>query len=122
MAKSYLVGRRDEFSEGSRRVLSCDGTEIGVFLIGGELVAWHNECPHRFGPVCQGRMYKRVLEPVDDNGQVRSLAYDEGVTNIVCSWHGYEFDLKTGLNQGSDRIKLKRAKIEERGGDVYIVL
>ena len=45
-------------------------------------------------------MYKRVLEPIDGDGHVRALAYDEHVTNIVCSWHGYEFDLKTGINQG----------------------
>ena len=38
--------------------------EVGVFLIDGKLVAWHNECPHRHGPVCQGRLYKRVLEPL----------------------------------------------------------
>ncbi len=122
MARSYLVGRRDEFADGERKVISCDGAEIGVFQVDGELVAWHNECPHRFGPVCQGRIYKRVLEPVDDAGQVRALAYDENVTNIVCTWHGYEFDLKTGLNQGTPNIKLKRAKLEEKDGDVYVVL
>ncbi len=122
MARSYLVGKKSEFSEGERKVLSCDGTEIGVFMVDGELVAWHNECPHRFGPVCQGRIFKRVLEPVDGDGKVRTLAYDQEVTNIVCTWHGYEFNLKTGRNQGSDKIKLKRAKLEEKDGDVYIVL
>src|SRR5262249_31089938 len=29
--KSYVVGRLDEFDEGSRKVISCDGTEVGVF-------------------------------------------------------------------------------------------
>ena len=61
MPKSYLVGARAEFTDGHRKVLSCDGTEIGVFMTGGQLVAWHNECPHRGGPVCQGRLYKRVM-------------------------------------------------------------
>ena len=122
MPKSYLVGRRDEFTEGSRKVMSCDGTEIGVFMTGGELVAWHNECPHRFGPVCQGRIYKRVLEPVDENGQTRTLSYDENVANIVCSWHGYEFDLKTGINQGHAKYRLRPAKLEEKDGEVYVVV
>ena len=122
MAKSYLVARRDEFTEGGRRVVSCDGTEIGVFLIEGKLVAWHNDCPHRHGPVCQGRLYKRVLEPLDANGQVRALAFDENVTNIVCSWHGYEFNVKTGVNQGHAMYRLKSAKIEEKDGNVYVVV
>ncbi len=122
MPKSYLVARRDEFSEGGRRVISCDGTEIGVFLVGGKLVAWHNECPHRSGPVCQGRIYKRVLEPLDAEGKVRALAFDEETTNIVCTWHGYEYDLRTGVNQGTDKLRLKAAKIEEKDGNVYVVV
>ncbi len=93
----------DELKDGDRRVMSCDGTEVGVFKVDGQLVAWHNECPHRSGPVCQGRMYKRVLEPIDGDGHVRALAYDEHVTNIVCSWHGYEFDLKTASIRAATR-------------------
>lgn len=122
MPKSYLVGRKDEFTDGHRKVISCDGTEIGVFMIDGKLVAWHNACPHREGPVCQGRIYKRVLEPVDGEGQVRALAFDDKVTNIVCTWHGYEFNLKTGVNQGFEKLKLKKAKLEEKDGNVYVVV
>ena len=122
MPQSYLVCREDELKDGDRRVVSCDGTEVGVFRVEGQLVAWHNECPHRSGPVCQGRIYKRVLEPIDSDGNVRSLAYDENVTNIVCSWHGYEFDLKTGVNQGSDKIRLRQAKLEQKDGNIYVAV
>lgn len=122
MPKAYLVARRREIEEGGRRVVSCDGTEIGVFQIKGKLVAWHNECPHRGGPVCQGRMYKRVVEPLDAEGKMRALAYDEDTTNIVCTWHGYEYDVETGVNQGSTKFRLRPAKIEEKDGDVYVVV
>ena len=122
MSKSYLVARRNEIEEGGRRVVSCDGTEIGVFQIDGKLVAWHNECPHRQGPVCQGRLYKRVLEPLDADGKMRTLAFDANITNIVCTWHGYEYDLKTGVNQGHGKLKLKSAKIEEKDGNIYVVV
>ena len=122
MPKPYLVARQDEFSEGGRKVISCDGTEVGVFMIDGKLVAWHNECPHRNGPVCQGRIYKRVLEPVDAEGKTRALAFDDAVTNIVCTWHGYEYDLRTGINQGLGKLRLRSAKIEEKDGNVYVVV
>jgi nitrite reductase (NADH) small subunit len=122
MAQPYLVCRENELNDGDRRVMSCDGTEVGVFKVDGELVAWHNECPHRSGPVCQGRIYQRVIEPIADDGTVRTLDYDRNVTNIVCSWHGYEFDLKTGVNQGYDRIRLRKAKLEVKDGNVYVVV
>jgi nitrite reductase/ring-hydroxylating ferredoxin subunit len=122
MPQPYLVCREDELKDGDRRVMSCDGTEVGVFKVDGEIIAWHNECPHRSGPVCQGRIYKRVIEPVADDGTVRALAYDETVTNIVCSWHGYEFDLKTGFNQGYGRIRLRKAKLEVKDGNIYVVV
>jgi nitrite reductase (NADH) small subunit len=122
MSKAYLVCRTDELKDGDRRVVSCDGIEVGVFKVDGQLVAWHNECPHRQGPVCQGRMYKRVVEPIAGDGTVRGLAYDDSVTNIVCSWHGYEFNLKTGVNQGSDRIRLRKAQLEEKDGNIYVAV
>jgi nitrite reductase/ring-hydroxylating ferredoxin subunit len=116
------VCRADELNDGDRRVVSCDGVEVGVFKVDGQFVAWHNECPHRQGPVCQGRIYQRVLEPIAGDGTVRALAYDERVTNIVCSWHGYEFDLKTGINQGSDQFRLRKAKLEEKDGNIYVAV
>src|SRR5258705_13263236 len=81
--RSYPVGRIEEFTEGSRKVVSCDATEIGVFKIDGEFVAWYNQCSHRQGPVCQGRIYKRVIEPVDAEQRTRMLAFDENETHIA---------------------------------------
>ena len=63
-----------------------------------------------------------MVEPVSSDGTVKELAYDQNVTNIVCSWHGYEYDLKTGVNQGSDKLRLRRAKLEEKDGNIYVVI
>ena len=60
----------------------------------------------------KGSYFPFFLEP---------LAYDEHVTNIVCSWHGYEFDLKTGINQGSDKIKLRRGQVFRRHDEAPVV-
>ena len=59
----YRAGRIDEFKEGGRLLLKCGDAEIGIFMIDGEFHAWHNACAHRGGPVCQGRIMKRVVEP-----------------------------------------------------------
>ncbi len=119
---SYAIGRLDGFAEGDRKVVSCDGVEIGVFMVDGELVAWHNQCSHRQGPVCQGRIYKRVIEPLDDRQRTRMLQFDEHETHIACPWHGYEFSLKTGRHPGSAIHALRKAKIEIIDGEVYVVV
>jgi nitrite reductase (NADH) small subunit len=120
--KSFVVGRVGELAEGERRVISCDGTEVGVFNVDGELVAWYNQCAHRGGPVCQGRIYQRVLEPVDEHGETRMLQHDPTHKHIVCPWHGWEFDLKTGRHPGGDRFALRKAKLEIADGHVYVVV
>jgi nitrite reductase/ring-hydroxylating ferredoxin subunit len=122
VTKSYVAGRLDEFAEGSRKVISCDGTEVGVFKIDGELVAWHNECAHLQGPVCQGRIYAKVEEPVDANGHTRMLHYNEKEKHIVCPWHGWEFSLKTGKHPTHSTARLRKARLEVNDGQVYVVL
>jgi len=120
--KSYVVGRLDEFAEGSRKVVSCDGIEVGVFKVDGELVAWHNQCAHLQGPVCQGRIYGKVEEPVDANGHTRMLQYNDKEKHIVCPWHGWEFSLKTGKHPSNAGAHLRQAKLEISDGQVYVLV
>jgi len=101
-------------------VIDCAESEVGVFKIDGEFFAWHNRCAHRAGPICQGRMMKRVIEPVAGDRTVRSQAYDDSKTNIVCPWHGYEYNIKTGCHQGNDRIRLRKAEMTIRDGEIYV--
>jgi nitrite reductase/ring-hydroxylating ferredoxin subunit len=120
--KPFVVARIGEIAEGERRVISCDGIEVGVFNIGGELVAWYNQCAHRGGPVCQGRVFQRVLEPVDADGETRTLQHDPVRRHIACPWHGWEFDLRTGRHPGGDRFALRPAKIEIADGLIHVVV
>ena len=118
----YLVCDPDEIVEGGRRVVQCGEREIGIFRVQGQLHAWHNSCPHRQGPVCQGRIYPRVIEPVDAAGQVRLLDYDEETRHLVCPWHGYEFNLETGRCNGTDRLRLFPVELRIVGKALYVVL
>jgi nitrite reductase/ring-hydroxylating ferredoxin subunit len=120
--KHYLVCKLADLPPGSRRVVSCDGVEIGVFNVDGDIVAWYNSCSHMRGPVCQGRIYKRVLEPVADDGTTRMMTFCEEQTHIVCPWHGYEFDLRTGQHPGSSRQRLRKADFKIIDGDIYVVV
>jgi len=118
----YLAGRIADYANGDRRVLSCGDAEIGVFVVDGQFHAWHNRCSHLGGPVCQGRIVRRVIEPVDQQGRVRTLDFHESDVNIVCPWHGYEFDLRTGRHPGNPAARLRKVEIRLRDGDVYVWL
>jgi nitrite reductase (NADH) small subunit len=120
--KTFVVGKVGELAEGDRRVVSCDGTEVGVFMVDGELIAWYNQCAHRGGPVCQGRIFQTVREPVDEEGKTRMLQHDPARKNIVCPWHGWEFDLKTGQHPAGARFALRKAKLEITDGQIYVVV
>jgi len=118
----YHAGTLDELKErGGRLLVRCGDAEIGIFLVDGELHAWHNECAHRGGPVCQGRVLKRVVEPVASDGSVRGLQYDAADTHIVCPWHGYEYNIRTGEHPGHAAFKLRKAGVSVRDGEIYVV-
>jgi nitrite reductase (NADH) small subunit len=118
----YSAGSIADYVEGERKVLVCGDAEVGVFLIDGQFYAWHNRCWHRGGPVCQGRILKRVIEPVDTNGKVRAQQFDANDTHIVCPWHGYEFNIKTGRHPGNAAARLSKVEIKLRDGNLYVSL
>jgi nitrite reductase (NADH) small subunit len=62
-------------AEGSLREFAGKGVPLCVARIGGELAALENECPHRGASLAEG-------------------AIEDG--HIVCPWHGWCFDPKTG--------------------------
>ena len=116
----YSAGKVTDYADGDRKVVDCADSEVGIFRIDGEFFAWHNRCAHRAGPICQGRIMKRVIEPVADDRTVRSQAYDPSETNIVCPWHGYEFDLATGCHPGDSTVRLTPVKVAVRDGQIFV--
>ncbi len=104
-----MMGRVEGLADGERRV-------------DGELVAWYNQCAHRGGPVCQGRIYRRVVEPVDEEHKTRMLQHDPVAKNIVGPCHGWEFDLRTGQHRAGAKFALRKAKLEVADGHVYVVV
>lgn len=116
----HSVGFVLEFKDGDKRLLSISGIEIGLFHLGGAFYAWRNKCPHQGGPVCQGRMFKRVIEDVGADGTVNGRRYDEQARHIVCPWHGSEFDIRTGYHAGTTTLALDPIETIVRDGEVFI--
>ena len=116
----YSAGKVTDYADGDRKVVVCGEFEVGIFKIDGEFYAWHNRCAHRAGPVCQGRIMRRVVEPVAEDRTIRTQQYDASETNIVCPWHGYEYNIKTGFHQGNSRVRLRKADMTIRDGEIHV--
>lgn len=122
--REVFVADEAEIAEGGRKVVATGGVEIGVFRSGGGYYAWRNECPHQGGPVCQGVVTRRVEERLDDARKSAGIHYagGDGHRNIVCPWHGYEFDMRTGCHVGHATIRLRGYPVKVRDGAIYVVL
>lgn len=121
MAELY-VGKESEFQERDRKIIAQGDLEIGVFLVDGEFYAYENNCVHQGGPVCQGKILNRVMEVLADDKTSRGLKFSEEDVHIVCPWHGYEYNLKTGRHPGDRNVRMKPYEVKVKDGDIYVVV
>jgi len=92
---------------GTRRIVRHERIELGVFNVEGRIRAYRNICPHAGAPVCQGRVSGTTLPS-------RVYEYDYGRENCIlrCPWHGWEFDLATGVHLTDASCRLKSLPVE----------
>jgi hypothetical protein len=60
----------------------------------------------------------RLNQPTTSKG----LKFSETKINMVCPWHGFEFDIRTGCHHGNPRYRLKPVKVRVEGADVIVTL
>lgn len=117
------VGNAGDLAERERLIVDVgDDLSVGVFRVKGRLFAYKNRCWHRGGPVCQGILINRVVERLDD--QRRSLGdfFAEDAVHLACPWHGYEYDVETGVHPADARVRLEPVRVYEDGGAIYLDL
>ena len=117
-----LVDDASAMKHGDRRLLTDGDLEIGVFRIGDAFHAFQNHCPHQGGPVCQGKVMARVVEPIDAGGKSLGMKFSDDTFHIVCPWHGYEFDMRSGTHPGSPKTRIRKFKTRLVDGRLYVVV
>ena len=40
--------------------------------------------------------------------------------HIVCPWHGYEFDVRTGEHPGDATMRLRKAYVRTEGEEIFV--
>ena len=115
-----VVGRVADFPEGTHRVVSVDGRDVGVFNIGGRLYGLLSRCAHQGGPLCAARRTTGTLVADAQSGWRPRWTLEGEV--IACPWHGIEYHVPTGRCLADARITLRRYDVEVRGEDVVVRL
>ena len=115
-----FVGKESEFEDRDRKIIAQGDLEIGIFRVNGDFYAYENNCVHQGGPICQGKIINRVDEVLDDERRSTGFRYVDEDVHIVCPWHGFEFNIRTGVHPGDDNTRLKGFEVELRDGAVYV--
>jgi nitrite reductase/ring-hydroxylating ferredoxin subunit len=118
--REIFVAKEGEIADRDRKVVADNNLEIGVFRLGDEYYAWENNCPHSGGPVCQGRVMNRVTEALDDRKRSHGFRFVDEDVHIICPWHGFEFNIRTGTHPGDPQAQLNGFDITLRDGGIYV--
>lgn len=116
------IGATTEFSDPGRKIIGFDRFEVAVFKLDGEFFAYLNQCPHMGGPACQGKMLAKVEEVIADDKTSKGMAFSKTRMHVVCPWHGFEFDIRTGQHPGNPRAKLRKMDVRVSDGDVLVTV
>jgi nitrite reductase/ring-hydroxylating ferredoxin subunit len=108
-----------ELEPGDRTLVDVDGVEVGVINVDGELYAMRNSCPHRDGPVCEGKVTNALVGTWPGVGE-RLEERMSGDPAIACPWHGWEFDLATGDHLGDATFSVETYDVVVEDDVVYV--
>jgi nitrite reductase/ring-hydroxylating ferredoxin subunit len=116
------LGPASAFEDPGRRLVDVDGTEFAVFHLRGEFSAFENVCTHMGGPACQGKILPRVEEPIAPDGTSGGMQFSKDNYNVACPWHGFEYDIRTGVHVGYPRFRLRSTPVRVLDGNVLVTI
>lgn len=107
---THVVCSVEELPPGGRKIVDVDGMSIGVFNVEGTYYAMRNGCPHKGGALCEGPIVGTTL-PTEGT----EFVYGKDGTIVRCAWHGWEFDIATGvaLADKSFRARMYDVSVDE---------
>ena len=95
-------GKAADLPPGSSKVVQVRGLAVAIFNMDGTLYALDNTCPHQGGPLGEG-----YLE-------------ESGI--VSCPWHGWTFDLKTGVSPLDRELKVGCYPVRVLDGEIVLEL
>ena len=99
MASFTKVASMSEIPAGTGKTVEVGGKSIAVFNCDGTFYAVENTCKHQGGPLGEGSL---------------------SGTSVTCPWHGWEYDVTTGVCSMDDSISVQKFSVKVEGEDVLV--
>ena len=115
-----VIGTVEEFERNERLLVEIEGRELGIFRVDDEYRAYLNWCPHQGGPMCKGPLTGRQTATFDRETLETEFEWTKEDGVLVCPWHGWEFDLETGINLSRADIELPSFPVREEDGELVV--
>jgi nitrite reductase/ring-hydroxylating ferredoxin subunit len=115
------IGRLQDLPEKQAVLVQIGDRVVGVFKVNGRVHAWENRCAHAGGPVCQGEVLGRFEHILGPDMTVIGERFRDDEYHLVCPWHGWEFNIETGVCTTDPKYRLRRYPVEVRGDEVYLL-
>jgi nitrite reductase (NADH) small subunit len=116
-ARKIFVCRVEEVLPGRQKIVKVGGLSVGIFNVDGAYHALLNRCPHRGGALCEGPVCG-TTEPTDRY----AFVYGRRNALVRCAWHGWEFDIRTGLSLVDPKMKTRTFAVSVESGEVFVHL
>ena len=95
------VGRVEDVPPGSVKRVRAGDVDLALAHVDGGWFATQGHCLHLQGPLGHGELREHVLS---------------------CPWHGWQFDVRTGLNEFDHALQLETYRVQVEGDDVRVEL
>jgi nitrite reductase (NADH) small subunit/3-phenylpropionate/trans-cinnamate dioxygenase ferredoxin subunit len=99
VADFVTVARVDEIPPGTVKAVRSGEDEFALANVEGEFCAVQAACLHLQGPLGEGHLEGPLLH---------------------CPWHGWTYDVRTGLNDFDHAIQLETFEVRVAGDEVQV--
>lgn len=114
------VAKVSEISELEPLIVTVKNHVIGVLKFKGKYYAYENICAHQGGPALEGRILGRMTCDVSSSGKRLGDYHSEEKMDIICPWHGVQYDLETGICVADENFSLTSFRVVIQGGEVKV--
>lgn len=114
----FRIGKLSEIEKVNPYLAQVGNLSVAIYRHENGYYAYLNRCPHQGGPACEGAIIR--------DGDIRMRTDEVSDSNktlcsIVCPWHGWGFEMETGLCRSNSGLRLRSFEVLVEGDSLAIV-